>query len=419
MSDRVVNRKGLRCRICTGCGLCPGIVPAGAGNGEDGIGGLHILDRDALLGEKRPFPEGGGRLAVVDLGTTTIAMLLYDRDGSVTDRYVAVNPQTRYGADVLSRIRAAQNVECAKEMRRQVDDVLAHGFRRFQKHLAEGERLQAVLAANTVMTYLLMGWDANELGCAPFNASNLGPGEFFLEDTQVFVMPGMSAFVGGDIVAGVYACGMSEQEELTLLVDLGTNGELVLGNARKRIACATAAGPAFEGGVNKGIWGADMVSFLASLRREGILDETGLLEPDFFEKGVRVGNVLVTQEAVRSIQLAKGALAAGIRILLKRYDISAEQVDRVVLAGGFGYYLNPEDAAEIGLLPQAMTKKAITGGNTALSGALLAGRALLAGEKGEMTQKLQGITEGTEVINLALEPDFQEHYLDSMELNKN
>ena len=129
--------------------------------------------------------------------------------------------------------------------------------------------------------------------------------------------------------------------------------------------------------------------------------------------------MLVTQEAVRSIQLAKGALAAGIRILLKRYDISAEQVDRVVLAGGFGYYLNPEDAAEIGLLPQAMTKKAITGGNTALSGALLAGRALLAGEKGEMTQKLQGITEGTEVINLALEPDFQEHYLDSMELNKN
>lgn len=432
------KRPGLRCRICTGCGLCPGVAAEGlwaegalreakvcqAAEGE-GEGGncapagkaLRVLAEDALLGEKFPLNAGGRRLVTADVGTTTIAMLLYREDGSVADRYVSANPQTMYGADVLSRIRAARQPECAGIMRRQVEEVLEKGLVRFSKNLKGGEGLSMVLAANTTMTYLLMGWDTQELGQAPFAASRLEAQERQMAGVPCFVFPGFSAFVGGDIAAGIYACRMEEREELTLLVDLGTNGEMVLGNRRRRIACATAAGPAFEGGASAGIWGADMVSLLARLLEEKAMDATGLLAPEYFDRGIRIGNVLVTQAAVRGIQLAKAAIGAGIEILLEKYGVSMEQVDRVVLAGGFGYYLRPKAAARIGLLPQGLAEKAVAGGNTVLSGALLAGRRLLAEENaaGLLAAQLERMARDTEVINLAMEAGFDERYIRNMD----
>ncbi len=448
------TKQGPRCRICTGCGLCPGVVrESAAGNHpkavrESAVSGnpdgmwesaagdypkavresvvsdspsgirrsLHVLTEDTLGGSHIPLSCSGKRLAVADIGTTTIAMLLYHPDGTVADRFAEVNPQTVYGADVLSRIKAAQEPSAAAGMRDSVRKTLIKGLKRFRKQLSAGETLYLVAAANTTMTYLLMGWDTAELGRAPFRASWLSGGELELEGVPCFVLPGFSAFVGGDILAGGCACGIFHREEITLLVDLGTNGELLLGNCRRRIACATAAGPAFEGGVNRGIWGADMVRFLAALRKEGILDETGLLAEPYFEKGVRIGNVCVTKEAVRSIQLAKAAVAAGIEILLDKYGISCDAVDRVVLAGGFGYYLNPEDSAEIGLLPRALADKAVSGGNTALSGALYSGRELLLSDWGSVKEKLEKYRCGTEVVNLAGESKFNELYIQRMEL---
>lgn len=413
------GKKGLRCRVCTGCGLCPGVTPEGSAAGK-----IHVLTENACIGQSREKgaitggAEGRDLVAVADLGTTTIAMLLYDEDGLVKDRYVAVNPQITYGADVISRIRAAENREKAEELCRLVRGVLEQGLNRFIKQLTKGENLQLVLAANTTMTYLLMGWDTSELGCAPFRASKLSAAETSLCGVPCFIFPGLSAFVGGDITAGILACGMAEKEEVTLLVDLGTNGEIVLGNRDKRIACATAASPAFEGGVNRGVWGADMVSFLATLKREGLLDETGLLAEQYFESGVSIGNVLVTQEAVRSVQLAKAAIAAGIEILLEKYGVKAEQVDRVVLAGGFGYYLKPEDAAEIGLLPKELVNRAVAGGNTALLGAKKVGFAMRDEKSGrlEVMGKLERLREGTCCINLAEEADFGERYVNRLEL---
>ncbi len=426
------GKKGLRCRVCTGCGLCPGVTPEGSAAGK-----IHVLAEEAienryLSAENTGKSSGNGgdgssdsrncgrRLAVADVGTTTIAMLLYNAAGTVTERYAAVNPQTVFGADVISRIHAAEDTGKAEELRRLVTGVLEQGLTRFQKHLSGGESMQLVLAANTTMTYLLMGWDTSELGCAPFRASRISVAETVISGVPCFVFPGQSAFVGGDITAGMLACGMAEREEMTLLVDLGTNGELALGNRDRRIACATAAGPAFEGGVNRGIWGADMVHFLAVLRREGLLDETGLLEEPYFERGIRIGNVTVTQEAVRSVQLAKAAIAAGIEILLEKYGLHANQVERVVLAGGFGYYLNPEDAAEIGLLPEELAKRAVAGGNTALLGAKLAGAELVGCEDGQIAvmRRLEILKEGTECVNLAEEADFGERYMRRMKLKK-
>ena len=404
--------KGLRCEICTGCGLCPGIIPA-----DRSAGGLHVLAEDAMPGERAPL-TGSRRLAVADIGTTTVAMLLYDRKGEVADRFVAVNPQTAYGADVISRIQAAADSNAAETMHRQIRDVLEQGLRRFAGRLEDGESLYLVLAGNTTMTYLLMGWDPAELGRAPFQASRLSGAKTEIGGVPCFVFPGISAFVGGDIVAGIMACGMCEREKLTLLIDLGTNGEMVLGSSKRRIACATAAGPAFEGGVNRGIWGSDMISLLARLRQEGILDRTGLLAEPYFEHGIRIGNVTVTQEAVRSLQLAKGASAAGIELLLERYGVSAGAVDRVVLAGGFGYYLRPEAAAAIGLLPEGLAGKTVTGGNTALAGALLAGRQILAeGGCTGLARRLAETVLQTEVLNLAKEPEFEKRYLQRMNLD--
>ncbi len=403
-------KAGRRCVICTGCGLCPGVVPE---NGAER--GLSVLAEEALQGERAPFPAGR-RLAVADIGTTTVAMLLFGKNGETVDRYLAVNPQTVYGADVLSRIRAAEEKKAADEMQAQIRQVLKRGLERFRERLEAGETLYLVLAANTVMTYLLMGWDPAELGRAPFSASRLSGAETEIEGVPCFVFPGLSAFVGGDIAAGIYAGGMCEKEGLTLLVDLGTNGEMVLGNRKRRIACATAAGPAFEGGVNKGVWGADMISLLARLRQEGILDRTGLLAEPYFERGIRIGNVTVTREAVRSIQLAKGAVAAGIEILMDRFGVGPEEVERVILAGGFGYFLRPEAAGAIGLLPPGLASKAAAGGNTALAGALLAGKKILAdGGSGRLTAQLSETVLRTKVLNLAEEQDFASRYVKHMD----
>lgn len=411
-----VSRKGLRCQICTGCGLCPGVTAENVSFGGQRSGRLQVLTADALRGERIPFACNGRRLAVADIGTTTIAMLLYAADGSVEERFAEVNPQTAYGADVLSRIKAAEKPSAAVLMQEMVRHVLEKGLRKFQRKLSAGEELYLVTAANTTMTYLLMGWDTAELGHAPFQASRLSGAETGLSGVHCFVLPGFSAFVGGDILAGCCACGMMDREEITLLIDLGTNGELLLGNCHRRIACATAAGPAFEGGVNRGIWGADMIRLLAILRRDGLLDETGLLAESCFDKGIRVGNVCVTQEAVRSVQLAKAAIAAGIEILLKKYGISGKEVDRVVLAGGFGYYLDPADAAEIGLLPRALADRTISGGNTALSGAVYAGRELISSGWERTWSRLEGYRKGTEIVNLAMIPGFDELYIQRMEL---
>ncbi len=427
-------KSGLRCHICTGCGLCPGITPQGSGSGR-----LHILTTGAdPRGERKPGNrerEDSLRLVAVDIGTTTVAMLLYDREGQVSDRYVAVNPQSVYGADVLSRIRVAEKPgtdgkrDVAEKMQNMIRGVLETGFTRFAKKLKPGEQLLAVVAANTTMSYLFLGRNPKELGRAPFAATYLEAVQTRVAGVPCYLLPGMSAFVGGDITAGVYGARMSETEEITLLIDLGTNGELVLGNRHRRIACATAAGPAFEGGVNKGIWGADMVSLIATLKRRGLLDVTGLLAEPYFETGIRIGNVCVTKEAVRAVQLAKAAVAAGIEILLDRYGISADRVDRVILAGGFGYYLKPEDAAEIGLLPKELAKKAVSGGNMALAGSRRAGRELLAemsaeeefrsaqaGLRTRVVKQLEKLASATEILNLAECSEFEKKYVEKLNL---
>lgn len=427
------NFRGTKCQICTGCGRCFFLggtqvqTERGGTLSEDDRKNLHVVTANGLgtsgfLVPSVPIPSAHGeRLVTADIGTTTIAVQLYDDKGNITTDYAGVNPQVRFGADVLSRIQAAREPEAAETMRREVLKKLEEALECFRAHLRPDESMRMVLAGNTTMIYLLMGYDPAELGRAPFDASYLAVIETVIGDVPCVIFPGISAFVGGDITAGMYACGMQERQELTLLVDLGTNGEMVLGNRDRRIACATAAGPAFEGGVNRGVWGADMIHLLARLKREGIMDETGLLADAYFEDGILIGDVRVTQEAIRAIQLAKGAIGAGIRILMKEYGLQEDwqAIDRVVLAGGFGYYLRAEDAVEVGLLPRELETKCLAGGNTALVGALRLGRELLAPGTAEGWRPPEDIYERlgareVEILNLAEHPDFEQMYFQYM-----
>ncbi len=435
MQGNKARTKGLRCQVCTGCGLCPGVVR------ENGRERIHILTEDGLGTQGLSLKNAGNlRLIATDIGTTTIAMELLSEDGTVEDSFACLNPQAKYGADVLSRVLAAEDPEKRKEMQSMVKSALARGAERFLKcHVKEGEKACMVIAANTVMSYLLLGHDPKELGQAPFAATHLSGGEFELElagdvnspagslvdvqnlDSQggarfvhCVVLPGFSAFVGADLFAGAIACGMTEKSEVQLLVDLGTNGEILLGGSDRILATATAAGPAFEGGPAKGTFGSDLVKLVARLLEEGLLDETGLLSEPYFTKGIRIGNVLLTKEAIRSLQVAKAAIQAGISVLMEQYGIAPEEISRVVLGGGFGYFLNPADAVRIGLLPASLEAKAVSGGNTALAGAKRFGACLLAKE-GTSADVIQDSLPGrVEVINLAEQKAFSEKYLAAM-----
>lgn len=399
------------CQICTGCGRCG--KPASS---------MQVLDFFAKSRkESRQEQEAGTEsgpvpyIIAADIGTTTVAMQLRNtRTGETVDSYTAVNPQREYGLDVLSRIQQVNEHQKKEEMKQAVEKVLKEGIARFRGKCSEISML--VIAANTTMVHLALGMDVSRLGEAPFEAESLEEMRLTIEEIQTVILPGCDAFVGGDIVAGMYACQMNRTDELTLFIDLGTNGELAIGNRERIIATATAAAPAFEGGATAGVYGADMVSVTAKCLEEGIMDDTGLLAEPYFDTGVRTAGITVTQAHIRNIQMAKGAIYAGIQILCREYGLSDyTQIDRVLLAGGFGYYLNPGAAVRIGLVPKELEEKIAPVGNSALEGAFLYGQHLLQ-EKGrkDARNELEGLRKITTVINLAKQPEFQGCYLNAL-----
>lgn len=391
-----------KCAICIGCGRC-GEYP------ED----LQVITNSFLKSELLSVDSTDkGSFVIVDIGTTTIAMEAYNKQGKKLADYVQPNPQRIFGRDVISRIQAAENPIAAKQMQGLVKQVLLQGLEEFQKEVPDIRKVY--VAGNTTMLYLLLGYDTTELGYAPFIASYLEAVEIELGEWTVHVLPGLSAFVGSDIVAGIFASGMAVNSSISLLIDLGTNGEMVLGNCDKMIACATAAGPAFEGMLEDGrkaLWGADLVKSIAGLLDKGILDETGLLTEPYFKEGVTIAGVQITQEHVRNLQTAKAAIAAGIEILVEAYGISLEDIGQVYLAGGFGYFLEEEAAIRIGLLPKALKGKVQAVGNSALAGCY-------AYHFVETTEdKITRIKDITRVINLADAEGFAEIFINHMNFN--
>lgn len=439
------------------------------------------IKKSSVISKSKPDvienPEMGGEksrkksncyIIAVDLGTTTIAMQLRDAaTGAVADTYCEMNPQRRYGTDVLARIQASVEGN-GEELRELVCGAILRGCRQFAKR---GETACMCIAGNTTMEHLLLGYDVEGLGKSPFTPRETGlqilsPASLFsglpdasgeeqscslweCADFPVYIAPCFSAFVGGDIVAGLYMLGLFGREasgdegkpeagrQSVLFVDLGTNGEMAITDGRRMIVTATAAGPAFEG--DGTMIGTDRIALTAQLLRRGILDETGLLAEPYFTEGIPVnpggtishktyavpakglketaaaGTHIFKQEDIRALQMAKAAVRAGVEILWEM--MGRPEIGRVCLAGGFGYYLDVEAAVAIGLLPAYMRGRVQAVGNTSLAGAYELGRDLSFGRTD--AGRLEERTGVAESVNLAETEQFEGLYLKYMSLEEN
>ena len=356
--------------------------------------------------------EGAPYVLAIDLGTTTIAMqavsirsLRAEKPGSPVRSladFGTMNPQRAWGSDVISRIRAAgEGQETA--MTEAVRTALREGMEKIRNRVGWDPET-VCLAGNTVMEHLLMGLDSAGLGAWPFTPVCLSRQQW----ENVCVLPGISAFVGADILAGLLACGFDREEGIRLFIDLGTNGEMAIGDGKRLICTAAAAGPAFEGGAAANVPGTDMVAVLADMLEDGSMDETGLLREELFEEGWQRGELRVSQQDIRALQMAKAAVRAGVELLMERMGTAADQISRVFLAGGFGYYLDVHKAARIGLFPGRLEEKVTAVGNTSLLGAALYGADPAAAERAER------LRERAEVMNLAHEPGFEALYVENM-----
>ena len=391
------------------------------------------------------FTPRDGRGIAVDLGTTTIVAQLLDLEtGHVLGVRTALNPQTIHGGDVMHRIHAAladgKGDELMQEVRHTIGRLCAKLLR--SAKLEEPRLDTIVVAGNTVMHNLFCGIDVTPLSQAPFEPHDAGLQTFRAKELgwrldgnpAVHFLPCLGGFVGSDILCGVLATKMHERDSPIVLVDLGTNGEIVVGN-RERILCAsTAAGPAFEGGrismgmrattgavsevwtenghlrcrvlgdgAPRGICGSGLVDTVAAGLDLGLIAPSGRLADG--APILLAPPVTLLQEDVRQLQLAKAAIAAGIRILRERFGGAACGDVPIYLAGAFGNYVNRTSARRIGLI-QAPEEQIEPAGNTALLGAKMA----LFGNPDE--NDFREIRARIEHVSLATDPTFQEIFIE-------
>ncbi|WP_165233658.1 ASKHA domain-containing protein [Aquisphaera insulae] len=396
---------------------------------------VEILDDRAVV----PFEPADGLGAVIDVGTTTVVAQLVDRrTGRVLAVESALNPQARFGADLMSRIRfeLSSPGTLSAAIREATGTMLAR--------LAAGRPIEeALLVGNTAMHHLFGGLDVAPLAAVPFRSPSIGPvlleaGELgwpITLNSPACFLPCIGGFVGSDILAGIVATGLFEGDEPGVLLDLGTNGEIVVGDRRGLRCASAAAGPAFEGGniglgmragtgaidrvtvangalrctaiggaTPRGICGSGLVDAAAAALDLGLIDPSGRIAG-----GTRTvplcGTVALAQSDIRELQLAKGALAAGLDMLLEgRRPASG----RLYLAGAFGNYVRADSARRIGLIPE-WAERPTPAGNAALRGARML---LLAPSR--RRQILDQVLAITEHVELAADPRFQDEFVDHM-----
>lgn len=351
-------------------------------------------------------------LITADVGTTTIAMALVDiYSGNVVKTYSCMNPQSVYGSDVIARITAAGDVG-GEKLQQAVVKALIDGAEELRSDYQSVLSCKTIyVAANTVMSHFLAGSDAKTLGEAPFEPEFLNEKEVECNGYKFILVPGVSAFVGGDIVAGMLSCGMMDIGEVrddiarfdkgALFLDLGTNGEMALCDGEKIYCTSAAAGPAFEG-KDSSKRGSHRVKILADLLKSGRMDETGLLLED--DNGL-------TQQEIRDLQMAKAAVRTGIEVLFQKANMSVSDIKQVYLAGGFGYYIDVADAITIGLLPTEFASITTSVGNSSLQGASVYAGIL---KQGKAEALEQSIRERCISVNLAEEEYFAPNYIGKM-----
>lgn len=401
----------------------------------------------------------------IDLGTTTLAAALVDLDAKKVIRTVtSLNRQSIFGADVMTRMESALSGK-AEDMKRIIEsdllDLVA-GFG-FPKGTDISEM---VIAGNTVMYHLLMEWDVSGLSEYPFTPVSTGGEElkrdevFVYETSKRNILPpecrvrlvkGFGAFVGGDIASGLIACDIFTAGENVFFIDIGTNAEMVLKKGDTLHLASAAAGPALEGGNLKcgtgsvpgaicgveivqpvgflkiktindeqpaGLCGTGAIEAVYELRKAGIINGYGTFTEAYLEKGFTLArdvsgmSVIIDQEDVRQIQMAKAAICAAAQVLMKKAGLAAGEIDRVIVSGNFGSFLDMHKAGAIGLLPPELADKAEASGNTSLDGAVkcLESEAVSGVSMGDCS-RLTYMTH-----DLSTDEDFKELYIECMNI---
>ena len=418
-----------------------------------------VTEEEALL----PSCEDASYAVALDIGTTTLAAALVEQnEKKVIATASALNPQSGYGADVMSRIAACDEGHL-EEMQSVLLEAVSHLLQtlRSKADLSPLANLKEMsVAGNPTMLHIFSGVSPVGMGRYPFTPAFLDSKVFSgdalgLACERVTVLPSASAFIGSDVLGGALTEKMLDQEEATLLIDIGTNGEMLLCTGKKRgnalFATSAAAGPALEGaniscgmgGVAgavckieyevdavapvfrtvddakpAGLCGSGLVDFAAYLLKSGQLDETGSLEKESVdligyhqtEQGRRFtkANVMLKDKDIRALQLAKSAIRAAIETLVDHAGISLCDINATYLAGGLGYYIDKASAVSIGLLPSELLTNAISVGNTALSGAVYC----LCHEMGcRQMQNLAGVCQTVELNDTVM---FSELFVEHM-----
>ncbi|MEI6083072.1 MAG: ASKHA domain-containing protein [Verrucomicrobiota bacterium] len=392
--------------------------------------------------------------AAIDIGTTTVAVMLIDlTDGRVLGHAAEFNRQMHLGDDVLTRINLCMtDPTMLAQMQRAVsvetiqfllDEALQNAGLTY-------DRLTCLsVAGNTTMLHLFAGVDPSPMGIMPFTPVFLEHRELRAADVKlrgegvVHLLPSAAAYVGADLCAGVFATGLAYDIGPCLLVDVGTNGEIILKHREHLLGCATAAGPAFEGaGLTSGlragdgaierirftrepfavqteiigtaratgICGSGFIDLLADGRRVGLLSDRGRFDPALVSGGelVVAPSVIVSELDISRLLQAKAAIAAGIMTLLERVGLTPADVKTLYLAGGFGMHLDIGNAIGCGLLPGFGHAQIEVVGNTSLAGAYLA---LL---DSSALEEMKRISQRLEVLELNLDPDFESRYIDHL-----
>lgn len=383
--------------------------------------------------------------AAIDIGTTTLAARLYDVSGRIIAEHSRLNPQSEYGADVISRIEASMKGNSdllAESIISALDGIIADLS--IEAKISPNEIDCVVITGNTVMLSLLTREDVEPFSHAPFEAKRLF-GEILSAEklglvsldscTKIYLPPCISAFVGADTVCALIATDLCARD-CAMLADIGTNGEMALRYKDTLTVCSTAAGPAFEGvgismgmrgavgaidrvafadgkleahviggGKAVGICGSGLVDAAAAMLEGDIIDETGFLEDDPF---LLKDSVTLCGKDVRMLQLAKSAICAGLGTLAEESGLDTDDVPLLYIAGGFGNYLNKDSAAMIGMLPRSLAERSKTVGNAALSGASML---LLNSEK---IEEAQNIVLNARTLDLSANKGFSEKFMMGM-----
>lgn len=399
----------------------------------------EIQSPDILIADEN-LPLDKTNIAIaVDIGTTTIAVAVVDlHTGKILRQQNCTNSQTGYGADVMSRIKAAMEGHDEELMNAVRNDLMNLG----QKIIGEDYLMhRVVIAGNTVMTHLFLHYPVDGMAKYPFVPYTLDSVRFAHDYKDIFFMPSISAFIGGDIVSGLYYIKKKKAPKNYLFVDLGTNAEIVLFDGNEYLCTSASAGPALEGAnlhcgvasirgaINHiaishgkvkyttiggeapiGICGSGVIDLISELYRNDIIDSGGLLTEEYAENGFPVADgIVITGEDIQQVLLAKSAIYSAITLLVRESNIELEDIEHLYVSGGLGASIGVWSAAGINIFPKELINKFEAVGNTSLLGNI----AFITDQDEDA---LKEIKEKSRVIIMATNPEFEKLFLENLTL---